>query len=623
MTWQPLTRESAKETQAELERILGLNRRTFSASSYLAQGDGGNFCEASPADRKAILSDILDPRGYWPGVAKRAAADRLAAERILEVDAARISEREETVSQQHATETLLDHHRSAQEFARSGVEDAEFVLETAQAAVAGNAAAVERARAASDAERRAEADSESARIALEVAREQAERLEPARVELAELEQQTARIPELEANVEASRRAIAARESAERELAAAKLEHQRQHQRVLDLERDHDATDDRRDKVALQLLHLEEAEDGAERCDRCQQILGREARTAAIVNMQAECDALNEQLVEKKSYVRMAQTLCDEMDEKAREIVVPPVPEINTAGLERARSAAERRGAVALLIEGYTDAAARVPQLARDLQAAEGTLAMRAAESVQAASQVGDTPELQRVVGEAFTRQRSARLALDEANAQVTRTEEQLNRIQEAQADLIVLKAANRERHQELDLLRLAERAFGRDGIPTLIVENTLDQLETNANTYLKMMPTEKGVLRVELETQRVQKTVENLRETLDINVCDEHTRRPYETYSGGEQTRLNVALRLALAILLADRRGAESRLLAMDEPESLDEAGRRDLIEVIKSVSNRFDVIIVASQYPDIKDAFDHCIELAIGEDGVSRLVAA
>ena len=40
--------------------------------------------------------------------------------------------------------------------------------------------------------------------------------------------------------------------------------------------------------------------------------------------------------------------------------------------------------------------------------------------------------------------------------------------------------------------------------------------------------------------------------------------RPYETYSGGERARVDITLRLALAILLADRRGAESRLLAID-----------------------------------------------------------
>ena len=43
--WNPITLASTKETQTELERILGLNRRTFGASSYLAQGAAGEFTE--------------------------------------------------------------------------------------------------------------------------------------------------------------------------------------------------------------------------------------------------------------------------------------------------------------------------------------------------------------------------------------------------------------------------------------------------------------------------------------------------------------------------------------------------------------------------------------------------
>ncbi len=193
----------------------------------------------------------------------------------------------------------------------------------------------------------------------------------------------------------------------------------------------------------------------------------------------------------------------------------------------------------------------------------------------------------------------------------------------AEVELSDLRASLAMNQDQADLLRLAERAFGRDGIPTLIVENTLAQIEANANGYLAMMPTTDGTtLRVQLETQRAQKTTEHLRETLDVLVSDQDGSRTYETFSGGERARVNIALRLALAILLADRRGAESRLLAIDEIEGLDAEGQRQLVDVVRSVAGRFDVVLIASHYQGIRDAFDQTITVT-KTGGISRLEAA
>jgi energy-coupling factor transporter ATP-binding protein EcfA2 len=54
----PLTRGSAKETQELIEQTLGLNRETFRASAFLAQGDGAAFTDAAPRDRKRILANV-------------------------------------------------------------------------------------------------------------------------------------------------------------------------------------------------------------------------------------------------------------------------------------------------------------------------------------------------------------------------------------------------------------------------------------------------------------------------------------------------------------------------------------------------------------------------------------
>ena len=103
--------------------------------------------------------------------------------------------------------------------------------------------------------------------------------------------------------------------------------------------------------------------------------------------------------------------------------------------------------------------------------------------------------------------------------------------------------------------------------------------------------------------------------------CATRTGPGRKTYSGGERARVNITLRLALAILLADRRGAESRLLAIDEIEGLDAEGQRQLVDVIREVAPRFDIVLVASHYGGIRDAFDNVIEVE-KVDGVSRIAA-
>lgn len=145
-------------------------------------------------------------------------------------------------------------------------------------------------------------------------------------------------------------------------------------------------------------------------------------------------------------------------------------------------------------------------------------------------------------------------------------------------------------------------AFGVNGIPAMIIEHTLPELEREANRILQQLTG--GRMHVRFDTQRETKTG-NLRETLDIIISDEKGTRPYENFSGGEQFRANFAIRVALSRLLARRSGVRLRSLFIDEGfGSLDADGRQRLVEAIKTVQDSFQLIMVITHIDELREAF-------------------
>jgi exonuclease SbcC len=123
-------------------------------------------------------------------------------------------------------------------------------------------------------------------------------------------------------------------------------------------------------------------------------------------------------------------------------------------------------------------------------------------------------------------------------------------------------------------------------------------------------------MRLALATQR-ETQQGKLVETLLIQISDELGLRNYELFSGGEAFRVNFALRIALAKLLARRAGARLETLVIDEGFGTQDASGRDrLIEAIRSIEGDFAKIIVVTHIDELKEAFPARIEVTKGADG-------
>jgi DNA repair protein SbcC/Rad50 len=178
--------------------------------------------------------------------------------------------------------------------------------------------------------------------------------------------------------------------------------------------------------------------------------------------------------------------------------------------------------------------------------------------------------------------------------------------------------------QQVGRLKVLERAFGKDGVPALLIEQALPEIETQANELLDRLTN--GGMSVRFATQKdfKDKNREDKKETLDILISDSAGTREYELFSGGEAFRVNFAIRLALSQVLAKRAGARLQMLVIDEGfGSQDVEGRQRLVEAINQVQHDFARVLVITHLEELKDAFPARIEVEKTASGsVLRVVA-
>ncbi len=219
--------------------------------------------------------------------------------------------------------------------------------------------------------------------------------------------------------------------------------------------------------------------------------------------------------------------------------------------------------------------------------------------------------------------------INELQKNVTAEQRELNRLQKEQNQLFQKKGASKERLLKIEQLILEKKvieenrekllyqksiyeklniAFGKNGIPSMIIENAIPELEEEANAILSRLSD--IPITVNFESLKELKSGGE-RETLDIKIHDEMGIRPYELYSGGETFRIDFAIRIALSKLLTFRAGAPLRTLIIDEGfGTQDEDGLQKLIQAINAIQSDFDKIIVITHLSVLKDAFPVRIEV-------------
>ncbi|MEM6252726.1 MAG: AAA family ATPase [Cyanobacteria bacterium P01_D01_bin.156] len=197
-----------------------------------------------------------------------------------------------------------------------------------------------------------------------------------------------------------------------------------------------------------------------------------------------------------------------------------------------------------------------------------------------------------------------------------RLEQQLTQLDSLQQQTDEQRQQLHQYRHQFKVYQELQQAFGKNGIQALMIENLLPQLEAETNQILGRLSAHQ--LHVQFVTQRSGRTDrKRLIDTLDILVADTQGTRAYETYSGGEAFRVNFAIRLALARLLAQRSGLALQMLIIDEGfGTQDKAGCDRLVAAINAIAPDFACILSVTHMPHFREAFQTRIDVTKTEMG-------
>jgi len=158
------------------------------------------------------------------------------------------------------------------------------------------------------------------------------------------------------------------------------------------------------------------------------------------------------------------------------------------------------------------------------------------------------------------------------------------------------------------------KSFSSYGIPNLIIQNVLDDLQNESNEVLNRI--RPGLqLSFVVEKERSDGVLDD---TLDIKYYLNNRDLDYGMLSGAQKVSVAFALKLGLAFLLQKMFGAEIKLLLLDEIDpALDKVGVDAYAEIVKSFQSDFKILVITHN-DRLKDKFSHAIVVEQDSSGVS-----
>lgn len=249
--------------------------------------------------------------------------------------------------------------------------------------------------------------------------------------------------------------------------------------------------------------------------------------------------------------------------------------------------------------------AQMAEAEQRLSAAEAT-ATRLREELEG---LGWSEALLAETGEQFS---AATRSLQESEVLVARVEAEEAAAREGQAALARRRAERSRRLEAIEALRIDLRVNQE-------LDAAFTDLRTDLNAQLRpdLSDLASGFLR-DLTAGRY--TDLELDEDYVATIVEDGDPKP--VISGGEEDVINLALRLAISQMIAERAGQPLSLLILDEIfGSLDEERRGAVLDLLRQLADRFPQVILITHIDTVRDGFDRVVRVAFDTAlGVARV---
>jgi DNA repair exonuclease SbcCD ATPase subunit len=160
------------------------------------------------------------------------------------------------------------------------------------------------------------------------------------------------------------------------------------------------------------------------------------------------------------------------------------------------------------------------------------------------------------------------------------------------------------------------QAFSTTGIPNLIIQNVLDDLQIEANNLLTQL---KPGLQLSFFVEKTVEKTKDVTDTLEINYHINGKERYYEQLSGAQKIAITFSLKLGLSFLLQKIIGTDIKFLMLDEiDQSLDKASVDAFADIVKFFQKEFTILVITHN-DRLKDKFNHAILVEQDINMVSR----
>jgi exonuclease SbcC len=570
--WKSIAEAGVRATQQKINDILHMDYETFANSAFIQQGRADAFTVKSAGERKAVLANILglDQWAEYEQKAKEKINQLREEIRILDRELAAIDselahrptyERELLNTQSHLLQLQNSLHTAEREMAD---------IEQARQALAATNRQIDDLKQRANQSRRdlTEAETEL----------RAEQLK------GDPQQVVAEMAVIQQNLEGMERK-------EQELQRVQAERTHSLAESAQLKGENSVLLSEADPLKNRIATLESSAQAL--CPTCGQALQAQKRQQLIQDLKIELNTRRQRYQDNASKSKLADDRINQNETRLAQL---------QNELKQAKPLQKRLAELQAALTTASAAQEKIPTL----QARVKRWQMLVVDDEKKLTELASTARTYQLQAtEADRRQQ----ALNQMRLEHRVAIEQVGAAQQKIASLAgleqnrKLKLAERQQFAEQQgMYAELQKAFGKQGVPAMIIEAAVPELEETANDLLGRMSG--GRMAVRFDTQRDTKAGD-VRETLDIKISDELGTRNYEMYSGGEGFRVNFAIRIALSKLLARRAGAQLQTIIIDEGFGTQDAqGRERLVDAINSIQSDFACVLVVTHIDELKEAF-------------------